>query len=71
MKQQTNEIKRMQQLAGLISEDQSQLSQDGLNAAMNAKKAIEILLRQSVINSDDVAMNTLTNAINILDSFIS
>ena len=70
MKQQINEIKRMQQLAGVINEDQSQLSQGGVNAAITAKKAIEFLRRQSAVNTDKTIDDIFVSTINVLNALI-
>lgn len=67
---QLNEVKRIQQLAGIINEDQSQLSQEGVNAAITAKKAIEILRRQSAVNTDKTMDDIFVSTINVLNALI-
>jgi len=70
VKQNIDKIKRIQQLAGIINEDQSQLSQEGVNAAITAKKAIEILRRQSAVNTDKTIDDIFVSTINVLNTLI-
>jgi hypothetical protein len=70
MKKQINETKRMQQLAGIINEDQDQLSGNGIDAATSAKKALEILLRQTAVSGDRTISNTLEQALMMINNLL-
>ena len=54
----------------ILSEDQSQLSGNGIDAAMSAKKALEILLRQTAVYGDHTISNALQQALQYIDDLL-
>ena len=65
------QLKRLQELAGVVNENQSQLSGNGIDAAASAKKALEILLRQTAVYTDHTISNTLEQALIMIDDLLS
>ena len=69
MKQQINEVKRMQQLAN-INEAESKLPGNAIDAASSAKRALEILIRFSAVSTDRTLLDSFQNSIMLLDAIL-